>query len=53
VGITRKYLSTPPFFVEIGHDYPASLPEEWLICRRRGGACAGAVDSIGDRPMLS
>ncbi len=26
VGVTRKHLSRPPFFVEIGHDYPATLP---------------------------
>jgi biotin carboxylase len=25
VGITRKHLSTEPWFVEIGHDYPATL----------------------------
>lgn len=25
VGITKKYLSPPPYFVEIGHDYPAIL----------------------------
>jgi biotin carboxylase len=26
VGITRKYLSPEPFFVETGHDFPAVLP---------------------------
>lgn len=26
VGITRKYVSAPPVFVEIGHDFPAALP---------------------------
>ncbi|HEU4454608.1 MAG TPA: ATP-grasp domain-containing protein, partial [Longimicrobium sp.] len=26
VGITRKHLGSPPFFVEAGHDYPAALP---------------------------
>ncbi len=25
IGITKKYLSPPPYFVEIGHDYPASI----------------------------
>jgi len=25
VGITKKYLSGPPVFVEMGHDYPAKL----------------------------
>lgn len=28
IGITRKHLGRPPFFVEAGHDYPAALPEE-------------------------
>lgn len=26
LGITRKYLSPEPFFVELGHDFPAGLP---------------------------
>lgn len=25
LGITRKHVSPPPFFVEVGHDFPASL----------------------------
>jgi len=28
VGITRKRLGAPPYFVEAGHDYPAELPRE-------------------------
>ncbi|MFL6124043.1 ATP-grasp domain-containing protein [Actinophytocola sp.] len=28
VGITRKHLGRPPYFVETGHDYPAPLPAE-------------------------
>ena len=28
VGITRKHLGAPPFFVEAGHDYPADLPAD-------------------------
>lgn len=28
VGITRKYLSPEPDFVEVGHDFPASIPLE-------------------------
>jgi biotin carboxylase len=28
VGITRKHLGSPPFFVEAGHDYPAEVPGE-------------------------
>jgi len=27
LGVTRKYLSAPPHFVELGHDFPAPLPE--------------------------
>jgi biotin carboxylase len=26
VGFTRKHLGDPPFFVEVGHDFPAPLP---------------------------
>jgi S-sulfo-L-cysteine synthase (3-phospho-L-serine-dependent) len=28
IGITRKYLGAPPHFVEVGHDYPATLAPE-------------------------
>lgn len=28
IGITRKYLGEPPYFVECGHDYPAELPTQ-------------------------
>jgi argininosuccinate lyase len=33
IGITRKYVSKPPVFVEVGHDFPARLPaaEESMI----------------------
>jgi cysteine synthase A len=27
VGITRKHLSAPPYFVELGHDFPAALED--------------------------
>lgn len=30
LGVTRKHVSPPPNFVEIGHDHPASLAEERL-----------------------
>jgi argininosuccinate lyase len=26
VGITQKYLGQPPYFIEVGHDFPATLP---------------------------
>jgi len=28
LGITRKYVSPEPFFVELGHDFPAELPAQ-------------------------
>ncbi|MDC0708188.1 ATP-grasp domain-containing protein [Stigmatella sp. ncwal1] len=28
LGVTQKYLSAPPYFVEMGHDFPADLPPE-------------------------
>jgi biotin carboxylase len=28
IGITRKHVSAEPFFVELGHDFPADLPAE-------------------------
>ncbi|HEX6371051.1 MAG TPA: ATP-grasp domain-containing protein [Longimicrobium sp.] len=28
IGITRKHLGEPPFFVEAGHDYPAAVPAD-------------------------
>lgn len=28
IGITRKHLGAPPFFVEAGHDYPADVSAE-------------------------
>jgi argininosuccinate lyase len=28
LGITRKHVSSEPFFVELGHDFPADLPPE-------------------------
>ncbi|HEX2079992.1 MAG TPA: ATP-grasp domain-containing protein [Longimicrobium sp.] len=28
IGITRKHLGRPPFFVEAGHDYPAAVAED-------------------------
>ncbi len=34
IGVTKKYLGSPPNFVEIGHDFPAELPAEDLILIR-------------------
>lgn len=30
IGVTKKYLSPMPFFIEIGHDYPAKLDKAIL-----------------------
>jgi biotin carboxylase len=35
VGITRKHLGEPPFFVESGHDYPAPVSDD-LACTLTG-----------------
>lgn len=37
VGITRKHLGAPPFFVEAGHDYPAEVP---------GAVASALTDSV-------
>ena len=34
IGVTKKYLGSPPHFVEIGHDFPAELPSADLILIR-------------------
>ena len=45
VGITRKHLSAEPTFVELGHDFPASLSP---AAERAIARCAtGAVDALG------
>ncbi len=28
IGITKKYLGSPPYFLEVGHDFPISLSKE-------------------------
>jgi len=45
VGITRKYLGAPPFFVEIGHDFPAPLPE--AAAGELAGFAVRALDALG------
>jgi argininosuccinate lyase len=45
VGITRKYLSREPYFVEIGHDFPAQAPDEELRAIRR--AAMQALSAVG------
>ena len=36
IGITRKYLSREPYFVEIGHDFPAQAPHKVLLALGEG-----------------
>ncbi len=47
LGITRKHLSAPPSFVEVGHDFPAGLP----TADRRAieAAAEQALDTVGLR----
>jgi biotin carboxylase len=45
IGITAKHLSPPPFFVEIGHDFPALLREEEAAAIR--GTVLSALGSVG------
>lgn len=40
VGITAKYLGPPPWFVEIGHDYPAGAEHV-------GGVARAALEALG------
>lgn len=45
VGITRKHLSPLPYFVEMGHDYPAALTDEERLSIE---ACVlRALDAVG------
>jgi S-sulfo-L-cysteine synthase (3-phospho-L-serine-dependent) len=45
VGCTQKHLSRPPFFVEIGHDFPAALkPDEERVVR---DAAVRALEELG------
>jgi argininosuccinate lyase len=45
IGVTRKHLGPAPFFVEIGHDFPAPLPQT----RRRAlaDATGSALAALG------
>lgn len=45
VGITRKHLGSPPFFVEAGHDYPAAVPAE--VARALTGTVERATELLG------
>lgn len=43
LGITRKHLSHPPYFVEIGHDFPADLPQPLAAAVQRAMTSALAA----------
>lgn len=45
IGVTKKYLGSPPNFVEIGHDFPAELPSEDLALIR--SAALRALSALG------
>lgn len=44
LGITRKYTSSEPYFVEIGHDFPAELTTEITVAI--GDAVTRALDGM-------
>ncbi|WOS66919.1 MULTISPECIES: lyase family protein [Sinorhizobium] len=45
LGILAKHKGPPPCFVEVGHDFPAPLPEESL--KELASFAAGAVSALG------
>jgi biotin carboxylase len=45
VGITRKHLGAPPFFVEAGHDYPAAVPAD--VAAALTGAVTRGTELLG------
>lgn len=51
VGITRKHLGRPPFFVEAGHDYPAAVPADVARALRDTVTRATALLGLGWGPL--
>ena len=45
IGITRKHLGDPPFFVEAGHDYPAAVPAD--VARELAETVMRATEILG------
>jgi cysteine synthase A len=45
IGVTRKHLSPPPHFVEMGHDFPADLPSADREALER--TVVAALDAVG------
>jgi S-sulfo-L-cysteine synthase (3-phospho-L-serine-dependent) len=44
IGVTRKHLSVPPYFVELGHDFPADL--EPPMRKALEDAAVAALDAV-------
>lgn len=45
IGITRKHVSDPPHFIELGHDFPADLPDpDALSAAAAARAAVAALD---------
>lgn len=44
IGVTRKHLSAPPHFVELGHDFPADL--EPRVRKTLEDAAVAALDAV-------
>ncbi|HET7232616.1 MAG TPA: ATP-grasp domain-containing protein [Longimicrobium sp.] len=51
VGITRKHLGRPPWFVEAGHDYPAAVPPATARALEDTVIRATAVLGLGWGPL--
>jgi len=47
LGVTRKYLGPAPYFVEIGHDFPAPLPDGDRVLLERTAVAALAALGLG------
>ncbi|MFG1647603.1 ATP-grasp domain-containing protein, partial [Amycolatopsis sp. NPDC049252] len=45
VGLTRKHLGSPPYFVEVGHDHPADVPAE--VTEELTATAVRAVRAVG------
>lgn len=45
IGVTKKHLDAPPYFVGTGHDYPAPISLE--LRRRIEGAARRAIEAVG------
>lgn len=51
VGITRKHLGAPPFFVEAGHDYPAGVSDDVAAALTDSATRGTALLGLGWGPL--